>query len=78
LKVLLDDQRRVKVGSRLPRIVLLGVAFPANEVFAVRGRATVVKDLFYFIGWSCIRQRDDLEFVRRDILRIECTGLIKQ
>ena len=62
--VLLDQQRRVEIGGWFPGIVIRRVTFPADKVLALGNRATVIKDLFDFIGRSHIWQRDDLQLVR--------------
>ena len=49
IKVLLDDQRRIKAGGRFPGVVFGGISLPFDKVFALSDWASMIHNLVYFI-----------------------------
>lgn len=78
--VLLDDQGGFKVGSGFPGIGLGGIAFPFDKVFAVTNGTSVFEDLLHFVGRRVRRgrERNDLEFVRGYVSRVESTSGVEE
>src|SRR5208282_3807446 len=75
-----DGRFVVKVGRRLPGVVLLGVALPAGQVLVAAVRVAMVQDRFHLergrvedgVG------RDELDRRWRVAAREECTGVVLQ